>query len=145
MGGRAHFRAEEREGDRESPSVNSQGRRARLLKVPRDAQSKVHVWGAGTEADKGTPQRGQGWGATSLTVTSTALWPPEGARDCGLLPIPGGLGPGSQWPVGLGLRQGRKMQREAGLGPGGYSKPQQELEPFQAQDQSLDFPTQERG
>lgn len=31
---------------------------------------------------------------------------------------------------GPGLRQGRKMQREARLGPGGYSKPQQELEPF---------------
>lgn len=30
------------------------------------------------------------------------------------------------------------MQREARLGPGGYSKPQQELEPFRAQDQSLD-------
>lgn len=39
---------------------------------------------------------------------------------------------------GPGLRQGRKMQREARLGPGGYSKPQQELEPFRAQDQSLD-------
>lgn len=143
-GGRAHFGAEEREGDRESPSVNSQGRRARLLKVPRDAQSKVHIWGAGTEADKGTPQRGRGGGQPHS---------PSPPLPCGRLRVLGiaasspfqedlVLVPSGLWARGSD-RGGRR--REAGLGPGGYSKPQQELEPFQAQDQSLDFPTQERG